>query len=64
MNDCFGTHIILESFLCEKFWPPREFEPTTFSRPQDEVVGSNPHGGRNLSHGKLSKIDPLVLKSH
>ena len=29
-----------------------------------EVVGSNPRGGRNFSHGKLSKINPLVLKSH
>ena len=30
----------------------------------EEVVGSSPSGGRNFSHGKLSKIDPLVLKSH
>ena len=30
----------------------------------EEVVGSSPRGGRNFSHGKLSKIDPLVLKSH
>ena len=30
----------------------------------EEVVGSNPRGGRNFSHGKLSKINPLVLKSH
>ena len=30
----------------------------------EEVVGSRPRGGRNFSHGKLSKIDPLVLKSH
>ena len=29
----------------------------------EEVVGSSPRGGRNFSHGKLSKIDPLVLKS-
>ena len=29
-----------------------------------EVVGSNPRGGRNFSHGKLFKINPLVLKSH
>ena len=28
------------------------------------VGGSNPRGSRNLSHGKLSKIDPLILKSH
>ena len=30
----------------------------------EEVVGSSPRGGRNFSHGKLSKTDPLVLKSH
>ena len=30
MNYCFGTHIILESFPYEKFWPPQGFEPTTF----------------------------------
>ena len=29
-----------------------------------EVVSSNPRGGQNFSHGKLSKIDPLVLKSY
>ena len=28
------------------------------------LVGSNPRGGRNFSHGKLSKINPLVLKSY
>ena len=30
----------------------------------EEVVGSNPRGGQNFLHGKLSKINPLVLKSH
>ena len=30
----------------------------------EEVVGSNPRGGQNFPHGKLSKINPLVLKSH
>ena len=30
----------------------------------EEVVGSSHSGGQNFSHGKLSKIDPLVLKSH
>ena len=30
----------------------------------EEIVGSYPRGGRNFSHGKLSKINPLVLKSH
>ena len=30
----------------------------------EEVVGSSPRGGRNFSHGKLSEIDPLILKSH
>ena len=29
-----------------------------------EVVDLNPNGGQNFSSGKLSKIDPLVLKSH
>ena len=29
-----------------------------------KMVGSNPRGGRNFSHGKLSKINPLVLKSN
>ena len=38
---------ILESFPYEKFRPPRGLE---------EVVGSSPRGGRNFSHGKLSKI--------
>ena len=28
-----------------------------------DIDGSNPHGDRNFSHGKLSKINPLVLKS-
>ena len=27
-------------------------------------MGLYPRGGRYFSHGKLSKIDPLVLKSH
>ena len=30
----------------------------------EEVVGSSPRGGQNFSHGKLPKINPLVLKSH
>ena len=30
MNDCLRTYIILKSFPCEIFRPPRGFEPTTF----------------------------------
>ena len=30
---------------------------------KEEVVGSSPGGDRSFSHGKLSKIDALVLKS-
>ena len=30
----------------------------------EKIVGSSPRGVRNFSHGNLSKINPLVLKSH
>ena len=100
----FYTYVfILESFPCEKFRPPRGFEPTISCMPgryfyqlnyrvlhlslgirhmfidhshddddigkknlpgMQEIVGSNPRGSRNFSHGKLSKINPLILKSH
>ena len=46
---------IFESFPCEKFFG---LHGDTNPRPLPY------RGGRNLSHGKLSKIDPLVLKSH